>query len=330
MNLLCRFLATATLATATLATATLLLAQGAIAQSWPERPVRLIVPVAAGSSVDITARLLADKLGGMWSQRVVVENLGGSGGIPGMNALIRAKGDGYTFGFLPGSSVMVTPALYKSAQINVERDLVPVALIATSPFMIAVNPKSDIRSIGDLVREARSNPGKLNIAVLPINTAVHLGAEMFNSAAGIKLHVIPYKGAADALLSTISGETQVVLAGVPAVVPLLKDGRLRVLAVTTRERLPGYENIPSAHDTVPGFEVNSWFGLFAPAGAPSPVVARVNRDVNAVLKLPDIAARYEAAGVYPAPGLPESLKNLIESDGPKWTKIVKEFGVVTD
>ncbi len=300
------------------------------AQSWPDKPVRVIVPVAAGTSNDLAARLIGDKLSGLWGQQVVVENLGGAGGIPGVNALVRARPDGYTFGFLPGSVVMVTPVLYRSAKFDVERDLVPVAPIAVSPFMIVVNAKSEIQSMADLVREARANPGRINMAALPINTAVHLGAVMLNSVAGIALNIVPYKGASDALLSVVSGQTQVAIGGVPAVVPLMKDGRLRVISVTTRERLPGYEHIPSSHDAVPGFELNSWFGLFAPAGTPGDVVTRVNRDVNSVLKLPDITAKFVPAGIYVMAGSPATLKALIETERPVWAKIAREAGVMTD
>lgn len=297
------------------------------AQSWPARPVRLIVPIAAGTLTDITARLVADRLRAIWGQQIVVDNRGGAGGILGMSTLARSAPDGYTFGFVPASTLTLTPILFRNPQFDAERDIAPVAAVVTTPFMVAVHPGTGIESFGDLVSRARAQPDKLNIAVLARNTAVHLAGELLGSAAGIRLYVVPYKGATDAVASVVSGDNALTIGGIATMSGLVKAGKLRAIVVTSRQRLPGYESVPTVAETVPGFEVHGWFGIVAPTGTPAAVIEQVNRDVNAVLRMPDVVARLAEFGAYPYGGSPAAMGEFIRAERPIWAKLARDLGI---
>lgn len=305
----------------------LMLATTAHAQSWPARPVRLIVPITAGTLTDITARLIADRLRVTLGQQIVVDNRAGAGGIVGMNALVRSAPDGYTMGFVPASVLTLTPVLFRNPQFDADRDLVPVVAVVTTPFMVAVHPGSGIESFPDLVKRARAQPDKINIAVLARNTAVHLAGELLASASGIRLYVVPYKGATDAVASVVSGENAVTIGGVATMATLARAGKLRAIATTSRERLPGHENIPTVAETVPGFEVGGWFGIVAPMGTPAEAIERINRDVNAIIQVPEVAARLVEFGAFPSGGSPAALGEFIRAERPVWAKLARDLGI---
>ncbi|MDB5930477.1 MAG: tripartite tricarboxylate transporter substrate binding protein [Polaromonas sp.] len=299
----------------------------ALAQAWPGKPVRLIVPFPAGAAPDVIARLVADRLGAAWGQAVFVENRPGAGGIPGMAALVRSPADGYTLGFVPAAVVTLTPELYKNPQFNIDTELTPVAAIGTSPMMVVVNASSDIKTLADLIASAKAQPGKVNFAAAQTNSVPHLTGEMLARATGMAMYTVPYSGSATATTALLSNEAVMTVDGLPALTQYVKAGKFRALAVTSKERLPGFDNIPTAGETVKGFESIGWFSVYAPAGTPASVVAQVNQDINKVIQAPDLVARLAELGVYPKPGSPKALAEFVQGQRAAWKKAVAELGL---
>jgi tripartite-type tricarboxylate transporter receptor subunit TctC len=297
------------------------------AQAWPAKPMKFIVPSPAGTAPDIIARLTADKLYPALGQRVVVENRPGAGGIPGIGALIRSAADGYTFALVPASTVTLTPYLFKDPQFDVDRDLTPVAAMGTSPMMIAVGAKSGITSLAELIKAAKVQKGKVIFAYPLQNSVPHLTGYMLDQAAGIELYPVVYNGSIAAVTAVISGEAVVTIDGLPPLVGQVKAGELRPLAVTSRQRLPGYEDVPAAAEMLPNFESIGWFALFAPAGLPPAIVTRLNQEMNAVSRMPDIVARLAELGVYPNPSSPEALASFMRTQRTQWKKVIDKVGL---
>ena len=299
----------------------------ALAQAWPTKPVRLIVPFPAGAAPDVIARLVADRLGSAWGQAVFVENRPGAGGIPGMAALVRSPADGYTLGFVPAAVATLTPELYKSPQFNFDKDLVPVAAIATGPMMIVVNQSSDIKTLDDLLKTAKAQPGKVNFAAAQTNSVPHLTGELLGRTAGTSIFTVPYSGSAAASTALLSNEVTFTVDGLPALTQYVKAGKFRALAVTSRERLPGFETVPAVGETIKGFESLGWFSIYAPTGTPASVVEQVNRDVNKAIQAPDLVARFADLGVYPKPGTPKALGTFVQEQRTFWKKAVADLGL---
>jgi tripartite-type tricarboxylate transporter receptor subunit TctC len=295
------------------------------AQTWPGKPVRMIVPFPAGSTPDVIARLMADRFSTVWGQPVLVDNRPGAGGIPGMTALVRAPNDGYTIGFIPAAVLTLTPELYKNPQFNVDTDVVPVAAIGTSPMMIVVNQSSDIKSMADLVKAAKADPGKLTFAASQLNSVPHLSGEMLGKAMGAPMLTVPYSGTPQAITALLSNEAAVTIDGMAALIPNVKAGKFRALAVMSKERLPGFENVPVAADTVKGIESIGWFSIYAPAGTPAAVVEQINRDVNKIVMAPDLVARFAELGVYPKTGTPKQLGEFAAEQRALWKKVVVDL-----
>lgn len=275
------------------------IAAPAVAQStWPSKPVRLIVPAAAGAAPDVIARLVADKLGAAWGQTVIVDNRPGAGGIPGMSALARSANDGYTLGFVPAAMGTITPLVYKNPQFNPDTDLTTVATVGTSPLLLVANANSGIKTLDDLAKHAKANPGKVNFAAPQPNSLPHLAGELVSKNGGMGLFTVPYPGPPAAVTAVIAGDAAVTADGVPGLLPHIKSGRLRALAVTSAERVPGIDAPPVA-DTLPGYDIVGWFQILAPAGTPNAVIERVNADLNKVTAQPDVVARFAELGIYP-------------------------------
>lgn len=296
------------------------------AQSWPARPVQVIVPFPAGSAPDIVARTLTDRLAATWGQGVVVENRPGAGGIPGMTALIKSPPTGYTLAIVPATVLTLTPFLFKEARFDVDRDIVPVAPLTTTPLVFAVRPESGIRSLADLVAMARKSPDKVEVAVLA-NGATHYGLQYFNSVAGVKLFPVPYNGSPATLAAVLGGHHPAVFEGLAPLLGSMRAGKLTLLAVSSASRLPGYESVPTVAETYPGFTLNGWLGLFAPAGTPPGVIERVNADVNAVLRDQQVVARLAELIFYPFAGSPAELADFVKRERVLWTKIARDAGI---
>lgn len=297
------------------------------AQSWPAKPVRLLMPFPAGTGPDVVARLLGAQLGGMWGQQVVVENRPGAGGVAGMNALVHSAPDGYTMALVPATVVTLTPVLLKDPPFDAGRDLVPVAMVATAPFMIAANPGAGVGTLAEFVRFAREQPGKINVAVVSLFSASHLTTELLGAAAGIRLFPVPYNGSPNAVIAAVTGQSQAIVDSVGVIVPQWKAGKLRLLAVTSPQRLPNYPEIPAAAETLRGFQVIGWIAVFAPKNTPVAIVEKVNRDVNVAIEAPEFAAKLAEIGFYPSPGPAAGFAEFLNSERERWGKIARDAGV---
>ncbi len=292
------------------------------AQAWPNKPVRMIVPFPAGAAPDVIARLIADRLRAVWGQAVIVDNKPGAGGIPGMSALVRSPNDGYTIGFIPAAVITLTPELYKNPQFNPDSDIVPVAAIGTAPMVIAVNQSSDIKTMADLVKASRAQPGKITFAAPQLNSVPHLTGEVLGQAMGAPMLTVPYTGSPQAVTALMANEVVVAIDGLSVFLPNMKAGKFRALAVMSKERLPGFETLPLASDTFKGMESTGWFAIYAPAGIPAPVVEQINRDINKIVMEPEMVARFAELGTYPKTGTPKQLGEFVSEQRATWKKVV--------
>ena len=302
-------------------------ATAAHAETWPSRPVKVIVPAPTGVAPDIIARLIAERISKPLGQQFIIENYVGAGGIPGMSRFVRSAPDGYTFALVPASTVTLTPYLFKNPQFDVDRDLVPVAAAGISPMMIAVGAKTGIASLGELVARAKAKPGALNFGYPLKNSVPDLTGTMLNRAAGIELTPIIYNGSVAEVAATLSGEATGTIDGLPPLVGQVKAGSLRALAVTSLQRLPGYEQLPTVAETYPGFESIGWFAVFAPKGTPAEIVGRLNREINTVMQMPDVVERLAVLGVYPNPGPPEQLAAFLTAQRRQWKAVIDAVGL---
>ena len=239
-------------------------ATNALAQAWPAKPIKIIVPTGAGSAPDVVARLVSDRLSAALGQGVIVDNKPGAGGIPGMSALARSANDGYTIGFVPAAMGTITPLVYKNPQFNPDTDLQAVATVGISPLLLATNAASGINSLADLARQAKANPGKLNFAAPQTNSLPHLAGEMVNKVGGMGLLTVPYPAAPAAVMALLAGDATLTVDGIPGLLPHVKSGKLKAIAVTSGRRLPGFDEIPTVSETYPGFEITGWFQIFLP------------------------------------------------------------------
>ena len=300
----------------------------ALAQDWPARPLKFIVSQPPGTSPDITARLLAERLGRLVGQQVIVENRPGGQNVIGAQAAAKSAPDGCTYFFATTAAIVTNPLTFKSLPYDPERDFTPVAMIAKSPMVVAVNPGVDARSLAELIALDKAQPGKLAGANEGTKTFSGMMSLMLNLTAGIRLLQVPYNGVTPAIQDTIAGRTQVVLVSSAALGPFLKRGELRPLAVSAAQRVPGLEEVPTLAETFPGFEYSGWFALLAPAGTPQPIVQRVNREMGRVLAEPEMAQRLRDFGlVNEGAGTPETLGEFLRAERERWAKLVRTIGL---
>lgn len=302
------------------------LSPSAQAQNWPAKPVRLIVPAGAGAAPDVIARLLGERLSQAWGQGVVVENRPGAGGIPGMSALARSANDGYTLGFVPAAMGTITPLVYKNPQFNPDTDLSSVATIGISPLVMVANANSGINSLQDLARFARANPGKANFAAPQPNSLPHLAGEMVNKAGNMGMTTVPYPAPPAALAGLMAGDVVMTTDGIPGLISHIRSGRLKALAVTSGQRLPGLD-IPTVSETYPGVEATGWFQIIVPAGTPAALVDKINADVNRIIQSPDMSARLNDMGVYPRADSPAAAREFFAAQQRAMKKLVSELGI---
>jgi tripartite-type tricarboxylate transporter receptor subunit TctC len=307
------------------ATAALLaaLSIGAEAQSYPTKPVRMIVPYAAGGGVDILGRVIGGKLTETLGQQVIVENRAGGGTIIGSDAVARAPADGYTLLFT-NAALAASPALHDKLPYDTLKAFAPIAAVAGSYNVLVVHPSLPAKSVKELVALARAKPGRLNYASGGVGSAIHLAMELFKSAAGIDVVHIPYKGAAPALTDVVGGQVLMMFATPPASAGYIKAGRLRALGASSPKRLAILPDVPTiAESGYPGFEANNWYGVLAPANTPAAIVSRLNRDVNAILAMHDIGERIASLGAEPAGGTPAQFDDRLRKEVVKWQKVLR-------
>jgi tripartite-type tricarboxylate transporter receptor subunit TctC len=307
-----------------LATACVSLA--AVAQTYPSKPVRIIVPFAPGGGSDFIARFTAQRLSSSFGSQVIVENKPGAGGLLGIEQGVKAEPDGYTFTLI-ASSYTVNPALYplKYDPVN---DITPVVQISQGPMLVVVNPKVPANTAVELIKLAKAKPGTLNFASAGQGSITHMACELFAYMAGIKMNHIPYKGTGPALTDTIGGQTDLFCTSTATALPHVKAGRLRALAVTTANRLPAEPNVPTlAESGVKGYDVALWHGLIAPKGMLKAAVDKMNSEVNKLLKNKDTAEQLQTDGVAPKGGTPEAFREQIRKEVELWKKTVAATGV---
>jgi len=306
-------------------------AGGARAQGFPEKPLRFVVGFTPGGPSDIIARGLGQKLSEGWSQQVVIENRPGAGGNIAAEIVAKSAPDGTTW-LLGNNSILATnQSLYAKLAYDPVRDFAPVALVAIQPNILVVNPAVPATSVRELIALARAKPGELNYASSGAGAAAHLAAELFKTMAGVDMLHVPYKGAQPALTDVIAGRAQLMFATSASVIPYIKAGRLRALAVTTAQRSPSVPDLPTvseagAESGLRGFEAVTWHGVVVPRATPDSLVARLNADIGKALSAPDLRERLESLGAELAPGTPRDFAEYIAREIPKWAKVVKDSG----
>jgi tripartite-type tricarboxylate transporter receptor subunit TctC len=296
------------------------------AESYPTRPVRLVVGFAAGSTTDILARLMAQWLSVRLGQQFVVENRPGAGGNVGAEAMVRSNADGYTLLMVP-PAVAANPALYEHLTFDFIRDTAPVAGVVRVPNVVEVNPSLAVNSVPELIAYAKANPGKLSFASAGIGTASHLAGQLFNFMSGANLQHVPYRGDGPAMVDLIGGQVQVGFATMTASIGHIRAGRLRPLAVTTVQHSDALPDVPSVSEFIPGFEASSWFGVAAPKATPPEVVALLNREINAGLADATIKSRLADMGGMLLTGSPADWGKLIANETEKWGKVIRSAGI---
>lgn len=302
---------------------------GAAAQSYPSKAITIVVLAQPGSSPDILARALGQKLNEAWRQPVIVDNKPGAGGIVGTETVARSAADGHTL-LLHTAAHTIAPSMYKLPYDTV-REFAPISRLAFVPNVLVIHPTVPVKNVKELIALARSKPGSLNYSSSGSGTPAHLSGEIFKALAGTDIVHVPYKGSPQAITALLSGETSMMFTPIPLALPHVKTGRLKVLGVTTGNRSKVAPELPTiAESGLPGYEVTQWYGLQAPAVTPREVLARLNAEVRKVLSMPDIIKKLTAQGAEPAPSTPEVLEAYVKTEITKWAKVVKASGAKVD
>jgi len=313
-----------------LAAAALVAAAAATAQTYPERPVRLVVPWPPGGSVDTTARYVHEQLGKELGQPIVIDNRSGATGNIGTEAVARAKPDGYTL-LINTITIATAPALFPSLPFDVVKDFAPISVVAQAPHLLIVNNNVPAKSVRELVALLRASPGKLSYASAGNGTNFHIAAELFKELSQTYALHVPYRGGGPALLDTISGQVDFSFPSLTAGLPQATAGRVRALAVTSAARSPASPDLPTiAEAGLPGYEFTSWQLVLAPAGTPQEIVARIHRGIVQTMKSPQVLERYAREGTIPMSTSPEEAAAFLKAEIARWTKIIRERGIKAD
>ncbi len=297
------------------------------AQNFPVKPVRAVVGFAAGSSTDVAMRLISPRLGELWGQQVIVDNRAGAGGNIAAEFTAKAPPDGYTFLFANGG-IAIAQSYYTSLQYNALKDLAPVALVTSMPHIVCSNLSFPARSIRELVTLAKARPGEIMFSSAGIGNSDHMAGELLGYMTGSKFTHVPNKGGPQALQQVISGEVVFYFAGLPVCLPFVKSGRVRGLAVTTAKRSPAAPDIPTMQEAgVAGYQHSLWNAVFAPAGTPPALVAKISEDIGRVTRLPDVQERFATFGIEAVAGTPAQFDQFFRAEVEKWAKVVKATGI---
>jgi tripartite-type tricarboxylate transporter receptor subunit TctC len=307
--------------------AILFAASTGVAQPYPSKPVRIVVPFTPGGAVDIVGRTLGADLSASLGQPFVVENRAGAGGLIGSEVVARAAPDGYTL--LAVSSAHATnPTLFPKIPYNTERDFAPVSLVASSSYILVAHPSLPVRSVRELIAIAKARSGKLDYSGGSIASLPQLCGALFNLMAGVQMNYVPYKGSAQVTTAVLSGEVPLMFSNMLAIMPFVQTGRFRALGVTGSKRVPAAPAVPTiAESGLPGYEVAGWYGLVAPAGTPKEIVARLSAHTAQAMRTPEVARRYSSEGADPVGSTPEVFAEMISRDIAKWAKVIKASGV---
>jgi len=299
------------------------------AQTWPSKPVRIIVPFPPGGTTDIVARSIGVELQRMWQHPVVIENRAGAGGNIGADSVAKSPGDGYTLLMGTVGTHAINQALYAQSgskmSFDPAKDFVPITLVAGVPNVMVINPKLPVNSVAEFIAYAKARPGQLNMASSGNGTSTHLTGELFKTVTGTYMVHFPYRGSAPAVTDLITGNMNVMFDNLPSALPHIKSGRLKALAVTSRTRSPALPDVPTIEEAagLKGFDASSWFGLFAPAGTPRTVVDKIQADVAKPLSQPAVRERFVAQGADPGGNTPDQFATFIRAETDKWMRVVK-------
>ena len=299
------------------------------AQSYPSKPVRMIVPFAAGGPTDLFARVIAQKLSEMWGQQVIIDNRPGASAIIGAEVAAKAAPDGYSLLMATSSSHAANVSLFSKLPYDPVKDFAPISLVGTTPLILVVHPSLSVNSVNELISLAKSKPGQLNFA--GGSTSAQAGGELFKMLANVNMVHIPYKSNAPGLADLIGGQVQLMFDALNTALPQVKAGKIKALAVTSATRTSAAPELPTMVEAgIPGYELVPWFGLYAPAGTPKDIVSKISADVAKVVKMPDVGEKFRGQAIDPVGSTPEQLAAYQETEIVKWAKIVKEANMKID
>ena len=302
----------------------------AVAQQYPTKPIKLILPFPAGGATDVMSRILAEKLTPRLGQTVIVENKPGAGTMLASEYVAKAPADGYTL-LMAASSLVIAPSLYSKVNYDPIKDFTPVTQVAAVIHLVVVNPNLPVKSIQELITYLKANPGKVSYGSTGSGTSTHLEAELFKKMAGVEIEHIPYKGSTPALADLVGGQTSMMFDPIASSKPYLESGRLRALAVTTAQRSLSAPDLPTvAESGLPGYEAMPWLGIVAPAGTPKAVVDRLYKEVSEVLKMQDVKDRFKSLGLDIIGNTPAEFATFIAQDQKKWDQVIKNSGAKAD
>jgi tripartite-type tricarboxylate transporter receptor subunit TctC len=301
----------------------------AMAQQWPVKPVRMIVPFAVGGGTDIQARLFSAKLQPALGQQIIVDNRTGAGGNIGAELVAKAPPDGYTVLF-QSASIAVNATLYRNLNYNATRDLAPVMLVSSTPLILVTHPSVPAKNVKELIALAKSKPGIFNFGSNSTGSTSHLSAELLKTMTGTKMTHIPYKGSGQSVIGLVGGEIDMLFTTIIAAVPHIESGRMRALAVTTLKRAPSLPNVPTVDETLKGFESDNWYGMFFPAKTPANIVSRFHAEMMKVLTDADVKKLMESQGAVPLGTTPDEMARYLQREIEKYAKVIKASGAQAD
>ena len=299
-------------------------ATAAGAQGYPNKPIRMVVTFPSGGAPDTLARLFSSKA--QLGQAIVVDNKSGAGGNIGADFVAKSPADGYTFVMGTVGTHAINGALYAKMPYDMVKDFAPVAHVASAPNLLVVNNDLPVKSVAELIAYLKANPNKVSYGSPGIGTSIHVSGELFKTMTGTSMTHVPYKGRQFAIPDLVSGQIQVMFDNMPSALPMAQEGKIRALAQTTLKRSPSAPDVPTVAETVPGFEATTWFAVYAPAGTPADVVAKINAEMKRVFALPDVLEKLKTIGLEPWISSPEELAKFQAAEIVKWAKVVKESG----
>ena len=297
------------------------------AQSWPAKPVRMIVPYAAGGTTDVLARIMSERLGQALGQPIVIEYRPGAGGTIGAEAAAKAAPDGYTIVMGAPGSHSTAASLYAKLGFDPVKDFAPIVHVANVPNSVVVHPSMPVKSVPELIAYVKTKPGEVAFGSAGTGATTHLTGELFALETGTKLTHVPYKGSSQAMVDLLGGQIPMMFENLPGAAPQVRAGKLRLLAVTSAKRSPAFPDTPAVSETIPGFEVVAWFALFAPAGTPAAIVQRMNVESDRILQQADVREKIAQAGSEPVGGTPEAFAKFLADDIAKWRRVIPAAGI---
>lgn len=303
----------------------------ASAQNYPNRPIRLVIHFPPGGPTDYVGRAVALKLTEAWGQQVIVDNRPSAGGVVGVETVVRSSPDGYTLLFATGGSMAIAPAMGQKLPYDVFKDITPISLLVVNPQLLVFHPGFPPNSVKELIAYAKARPGQVNYASVGPGSPNHLGMELLKSLAGIEMNHIPYKGTAPAMTDVLGGQVPIMFNSMPSVLPHVKVGKLKGIAVGSAKRSPAIPDIPTVAEAgVPGFDYVTWYAMFAPAATPKPIIAKINAELVKMLGDPAMAQRFASQGADPQSSTPEQLGRYMREDFERWRSVIKSAGLKLD